>query len=584
MSAEGASADTNYAGVWHLPNGTTLFAADSTANGRNGTIGSPVATAGEIGGGASFNGASGSIAFNPITNLAQTYTAEFWINSSFPNAYMSVLGGSSGFNDIYFDNGHNVLGVDNGTSFSAYSTATVSGLNVPSNTWTSLAVTRSGSSISVYKNGALVGTGTFSTPYNAANFAEMGNAAGINYYGGKLDEVKISSSVRPAAWIQTEYSNQSSPSAFLNVGAAQSSSGNMSRSITAGLIKPSTGITAPSDSAVVSTGSDWYDAAWPSRKAITINSGQVNGTLTNFPLLYSVTDANLIGTTQLNGNDILFTASDGVTKLNHEIESFDSTTGTLVAWVRVPQLGAGTLIYAYWGNSAAPNQQSAAGVWDSNFDMVQHFGNGTALSTNDSTRNECSASLLGATLPAPGEIAGAASFSGGSIDFGPCAALGDSTAQTISLWVKARTGMAEYARLIEIGSNQDWSLLWNYIGGSNRLSLHGLGGTANLAMSANPVADNAWHKVDVTSGAGGNVAIYIDGVLSGQGQAPAGPLSSSAGTIRLGQSGAGGYYYFGLADELRISNIARSADWIAAEFNSEKSPAGFFTVGPLTNR
>ncbi len=387
--------DSNYAGVWHLPNGTTLSANDSTANGHNGTISSPVAIAGEIGGGASFNGSSDGVSFSPISNLAQTYTAEFWINSSFPHPYMTILGGSSGFNDIYFDGSKNTIGVDNGTSFSAYSTASVSGLNVASNAWTSLAVTRSGSSISVYKNGTLMGTGTFSTPYNTANFAEMGNAGGVNFYSGKLDEVRVSSSIRSAGWIQTEYNNEISPASFLSVGAAQSSSGgNTTASMTAGVIRPNTGTIALEDTVVVSTGSDWYDAAWTNRKAITINTGQVSGTLTNFPMLYSVTDPGLIGTTQMNGNDILFTASDGVTKLHHEIESFDGATGTLVAWVKVPALEAGTVIYVYWGNSGAPNQQSAPGVWDSNFDMVQHFGNGSTLSTSDSTRNQCNASTL----------------------------------------------------------------------------------------------------------------------------------------------------------------------------------------------
>src|SRR5258708_3241087 len=36
-----------------------------------------------------------------------------------------------------------------------------------------------------------------------------------------------------------------------------------------------------------------------------------------------------------NGNDILFTASDGVTKYNHEIEKYTASNGNLIAWVRV---------------------------------------------------------------------------------------------------------------------------------------------------------------------------------------------------------------------------------------------------------
>src|ERR1700747_1327387 len=38
--------DSNYAGVWHLPNGSTLSASDTTSNANNGTITGATATAG----------------------------------------------------------------------------------------------------------------------------------------------------------------------------------------------------------------------------------------------------------------------------------------------------------------------------------------------------------------------------------------------------------------------------------------------------------------------------------------------------------------------------------------------------------
>jgi hypothetical protein len=327
------------------------------------------------------------------------------------------------------------------------------------------------------------------------------------------------------------------------------------------------------------SGPTWYNPSWSSRKSITINSGQVTGTLTNFPMLFSVSDATLVGNVQASGNDILFTLSDGTTKLNHQIESYTSATGTLAAWVKVPSLATGTVIYMYYGNPSATNQQSASAVWDSNFEMVQHLPNGATLSATDSTANGCNAATLNSTSAAAGEIAGGASFNGStnSIDFGTGTALNNWTAQTISLWVKAQTGMAQYSRLIEKGSNNEWTLVWNYNAGSNQLSVQQLGSPYALVTSASPVADNTWHKVDVTISSG-SVGLYVDGALSAQAQSPTGPASTT-GTIRLGQYGGGGYYYTGLADELRISNTARSAAWLAAEYKNEKSPAAFYTVG-----
>ena len=74
--------DANYQGVWHLPNGTTLSATDSTSNGNNGTIANAQAAAGEIGGAASFNGGNASLDLGSGSGLRITgpITAEAWIN------------------------------------------------------------------------------------------------------------------------------------------------------------------------------------------------------------------------------------------------------------------------------------------------------------------------------------------------------------------------------------------------------------------------------------------------------------------------------------------------------------------------
>ena len=117
----------------------------------------------------------------------------------------------------------------------------------------------------------------------------------------------------------------------------------------------------------------WYNTDWQFRKEITIDHNKVGDDLTNFPVLIAITDADLDGEALANGDDILFTGDDGVAKLDHEIESY--AAGNLVAWVRVPSLpsSTNTLLYMYYGNSGASNQENAAGVWDGNYVMVQHL-------------------------------------------------------------------------------------------------------------------------------------------------------------------------------------------------------------------
>ena len=67
------------------------------------------------------------------------------------------------------------------------------------------------------------------------------------------------------------------------------------------------------------------------------------GGVTDFPVLISMAGVTDIKTTangghvqSSNGYDIIFRDSNGIDGLWHEIESYDGSTGTLVAWVRVP--------------------------------------------------------------------------------------------------------------------------------------------------------------------------------------------------------------------------------------------------------
>ncbi len=270
----------------------------------------------------------------------------------------------------------------------------------------------------------------------------------------------------------------------------------------------------------------WNNTSWTNRKTITINRAEVSGTssLVNFPVLVSVTDANLATVAnggnvgKPDGSDILFTASDGATQLAYEMESYNGSTGQVIAWVNVPALSpaADTVLYVYYGNPAAANQQNAAGVWNSNYEGVWHLPNGSVLSGNDSTANGNNALSLNGTSAAAGEIDGAASWNGSSnfIQVPGSTSLDGWTQQTVSLWMKAQTGMTANARLIEKGANNEWTLAFNYVG-ANELTLQNLGANSPAITTSVAVADNTWHKIDATMDNNSKaIAIYVDGVLN----------------------------------------------------------------------
>ncbi len=130
----------------------------------------------------------------------------------------------------------------------------------------------------------------------------------------------------------------------------------------------------PAHQAKAATDPWYYNSSFQYRKKITIDGTKVQGSLNNFPVLISIIDGGLASKAQSNGNDILFTDVNGV-KLNHEIESYNGATGDLKAWVKVPALSysVDTVIYIYYGNPGASNQQNKTAVWDANYKMVQHL-------------------------------------------------------------------------------------------------------------------------------------------------------------------------------------------------------------------
>ena len=167
-----------------------------------------------------------------------------------------------------------------------------------------------------------------------------------------------------------------------------------------------------------------------------------SSSLTNFPMLvFGDGRWDLAAGAQSNANDILFTAADGVTKLNPEIEGYTSSTGQLVAWVQIPTLStsADTTIYVYYGNAAVGNQENKAErLRDSNFTGVWHFPNVSgAVGLNDSTFG--AHTLTNANqLPtaASGEVGSGAQFNGTNQALSTSLDLSATNVMTVSFWIE----------------------------------------------------------------------------------------------------------------------------------------------------
>ncbi len=331
----------------------------------------------------------------------------------------------------------------------------------------------------------------------------------------------------------------------------------------------------------------WYDTSWSGRKPITLAHAKVSGgsNLTNFPVLISLlSDANLASTAQPSGNDILFTDSSGTTKLTHEIEEYVSSTGQLVAWVQIPSLSptADMVLYMYYGNTAAVNQQNVTGVWDSNYVGVWHMADDASSTTvreSTSKGNSGTSQANTNTKSVPGRIGNALAYNGTSdyITLPNTPSLNTTGSITVSMWINT-TGND----FVLLGGYDDGGLYAGYgIGlglvNANHIEYWSPAVGAWVDSTGVGYNDGNWHYV-VLSINGSSVSFYKDGTADGSPGAydPTGYLGVRAiGSLSNGS----GFFIKGIVDDVRVSSTALSAAWIATEYNNQSSPSTFTAVG-----
>lgn len=177
-----------------------------------------------------------------------------------------------------------------------------------------------------------------------------------------------------------------------------------------------------------------------------------------------------------------------------------------------------------------------------------------------------------------GFVDGGASFDGTSskIDVGAGASLNPS-ALTYSAWVKASSFTAAYASIIskaEDGGRVATLLLKSngklacYIGGSGGvISYDGSG--------ANTLVKDQWFYLTVTYDSANGLNGYVNGAADG-GAGPNGAITTGADDVLIGAHPSFGDRVFsGTIDEARISNVARDANWVWAEWMNMASNSVF---------
>ena len=305
----------------------------------------------------------------------------------------------------------------------------------------------------------------------------------------------------------------------------------------------------------------WWSDDWAYRKKIILNAtasgADIKADLASVPVLVRLHTGNFdFLSAKDDGADLRFVSGDDTTPLKYHIEKYDSLNELAVIWVQVPKLTAASnseAVWLYYGNDSASAGDDAKGTYDVNQVAVYHFGGSGAPKDYTAYANNATQSTI--TSQAPASLIGpGATFAGTSTITIPA---------TPSLSFNAQGGFA-FSAWIKITAPQKNALLFSQNDGTSPLVI-GIDQTKVYAgtpgKEARPSTEltlNAWHHLAVT--AGKRLVIYIDGVEAAAVDVALPVLISN---ITLGAS------YNGEMDEVQISNIARSADWIKTAARGE---------------
>ncbi len=339
-------------GVWHLdrdPGGVAPQIDDVSIAQHDGLSTGGMApadlVAGRTGQGADLDGVDDRFVVEPFDVAGKTITASGWVKLDSISGDQLIVGKAASASDRILTLG--TSGSQAELELRTESTThTVNGGTIVAGTWHHIAGTWNGTTLSLYVDGVSVATAAASGVLDADGTMPVtlgGLDSGERPLDGVLDEVRVETVTRHVEWLLASVRNQSNPATFLQAGA-------------------------------VETGT-WFDqGSWSYRKPLAVNGNAVDATLSDQPVLVDVVDAELAGNIQADGDDLVFTAGDGTTRLDHELESVNATTGAVVAWVRLPTVDASadTSFFVYYGNSSAENQQDLGAVFGPDADLVVH--------------------------------------------------------------------------------------------------------------------------------------------------------------------------------------------------------------------
>ena len=334
-------------------------------------------------------------------------------------------------------------------------------------------------------------------------------------------------------------------------------------------------------------------SGWDKRVKITIDHTDIDAPLSNFPVLIHLSSISGVNNddvtfifdelqTDANRKKIAVTTDNKISQCYVEIERWDTASEQAWLWVKVPTVNdaAETPLYLYYDRDHAdntdyvgdPKSTAAENVWDSNFTAVWHLEEsaGGINAIKDSTSNSNDGTDSGdPALGVTGRIGNAINFDGSD----DCIIIPDDVSLhlgnglSIEAWINIDV-WSNWKDIVFKGGGGASDSDYQFALVDNGLAWDGTyAGNWRTKYFTTSKDTGTWIYAAVTHNTV-TVKCYRGGSEISA-QSDQGAIYESTYQLGISREGAANYGYLdGIIDEARISNVARSAAWIRASYES----------------
>ena len=274
-----------------------------------------------------------------------------------------------------------------------------------------------------------------------------------------------------------------------------------------------------------------------------------------------------------NGGDLRFISKTGG-EFKYEIANWN-TAGESQVWVRVPSLASDANVTMYWGNTNAglPAYANNGTTWDDYFG-VYHL-EGTAGTATDSSPLSNDLPGVNAPVLVASGLSGASYSSTSAANNGFLGTISSNTKgkeATYTIWANTPSNPPDWKDFFAVEYNDDsnYSLRFQADNASpSHVELKVDGGSKGTLTLSDPNDDLSGWKMLTLVVKDGYATVYVNGVLDGTaGWYFPGLDTISKVAIGRGTEDSGADITF---DEATFSTVGRSATWLLASYNNQKS-------------